>query len=463
MKVLGNGCSALLFASHVLAYLIDDKLNFSLGIIELLKGKTLSKLNIEREAQKIIIKYEKILGPRKFDYIVVGAPSGGISHFSMAINAPYLPCHFLKTPIYRRNWWLRSNDPDDIKKYFKRSMEIINAIWKINKDCEIIIHYDPIHDRWIVSNGNTLRFKFQALPQAYKQFIRNHLNKDGTIIFTNVQQLWGQYIIRDRLFFQVGGANGYSYKDFIQGSSNIDLWLQENKSKHRGGWDLNQYNLGTFEIQERPESEWGNPLELKNSTEEFCVNEGFNYLCISTNNYNLSGLLGTYAFYRKFRKSNHLPRGFGIEIYVTGLNSAISRSHYLPIWLVFTPKGSLGYLERFLIQLNKDLPDVPSNFLLVPFPAGFKTQKPHWPDSVLLSDWKKTIQNNVKELKMLQVLGYKKGEIKTGILGQAFKMPKIFEEAYNWGRKFSLEKTENLDIEDIKWVINKSGLKIEPL
>jgi len=461
MKIIGNGSSALLFASHVLAYLTDDKLSFdTLRVINLLRGKKLSDMNMEKEAENIIKFYEKILGPRRFEYIVIGAPSGGIAHFSMALDAPFLSVHFLKVPIYRRNWWLRSNDPDDVKKYFERSMEIVTPIWKSNENCNIIIHYDPIHDRWIVSNGNTLRFKFRVLPEAYKRFIKRHLKKDGTIIFTNIQQTWNQYVIKDRIFFQAGGADGFQSEDFINGSEAINAWLKDFKSKHRGGWDINQCGLGSFEIKKRPESEWGNPIEFRDSTKNFCEKEGYNFLCVTTDDYNLPGLLGTYAFYRKFTKSNLSPRGFDIEIYICGLNSSIARSLYLPIWLVFSPRGSLEYLEKFLNQLKKDLPDVPRNFLLVPFPTGFKTQDLHWPDSVLFSDWKKLIQKFMPEQGKLQTLVYK-DEIKTGIVGQAFKLPKIFKEAHKWGKKLPLKKMEPLDVKDIRWAVEKAKLNID--
>ncbi|MHA1378625.1 MAG: hypothetical protein ACTSRG_09605 [Candidatus Helarchaeota archaeon] len=462
MKIIGNGSSALLFASHVLAYLTDDKLSFeTLRLIELLRGKKLSKLDIEKEADQIIEVFNRILGSHsRFPYILIGAPSGGIAHFSMALGAPFLPCHFLKTPIYRKNWWFRSNDPDDFKKYFKRSLEVVTPIWKNNENCNVIIHYDPIHDRWIVSNGNTLRFKFRTLPKAYIQFIKQHLKKDGKIIFTNVQQTWNQYVIKDRIFFQVGGADGFQSEEFIEGSPKINSWLKKFKSKHRGGWDINQSNLGNYNIERRPESEWGNPPEFKDSTKEFCHAEGIDYLCISTDDYNLPGLLGTYSFYRKFMKSNLPPRGFDVEIYICGLNSTIARSRYLPIWLVFSPKGSLEYLQKFLNQIKEDFKDVPRKFLIVPFPTGFKTQKLHWPDSVLFSDWKKVVQKFMPNPDELQTLVYK-DEIKTGIIGQAFKLPKIFKEAYKWGRKYPLNKMEPLNIEDIKWAVEKAKLNIE--
>ncbi len=459
MKIIGKGSSGLLFASHVLAYLNNDKLSFSIFNLELLRGNKLKKLNMEKEAENIIKNYEKILGSRKFDYMVVGAPSGGISHFSMALDAPFLSCHFLKVPIYRRNWWLQSNDPDDIKKYFERSMEIVDPICTNNENCNVIIHYDPIHDRWIVSNGNTLRFKFRMLPYAYERFIKRHLKKDGTIIFTHVQQTWSQYVIKDRIFFQAGGADGFESQEFIQGSPEMDEWLRKFKSKHRGGWDLNKLG-NNFEIRQRPESEWGNPPEFKESTKEFCEKEGYDFLCVSTDDYNLPGLLGTYAFFRKHEKSKLTPRGFAVEVYICGLNSSIAKSRYLPISLVFSPRGSLEYLEKFLEQLKVDFPEVPKNFVLVPFPTGFLTQDLHWPDSVLFSDWKKLIQKYMDEPSKLETLVYK-DEIKTGIVGQAFKLPQVFKKAHDWGKKFPLERMERLDLEDIIWVINKARLKIE--
>ena len=428
--------------------------------IPLQRAKKITRLNMEMEAERLIQKFEEVLGNRKFQYIVVGAPSGGISQFCTALDAPFLPCHFLRVPMYRRYKFLFSNDPDDITGYYKASMEIVEPIIKNNENCNAIMHYDPIHDRPLVSTCHTLRFKYRYLPNAYKQFILQHLKDNGTVIFTHIQQTWPQFIVNDRAFFQVGGADGILPEEFLNGSEQIEMWTQKMNFPYCGGWNLNDCGLGTFERRDRPESEWGNPPELKEATQAFCEEKKLNFLTITTSDYNLPGILGTYAFHKKFEKSNLSPRGVALEIYTGTFYSAIPRSRYLPVWVVFPPFGSYEYASRFLEQLYSEFPELPRKIALATIPAGYTGQKFHFSDSIPFKQWKDLVLKYTDHPSDLTVNYFKGDKITHGTVRIVLAYPKMYAEAWKWGQQFSLEQFTPLEVEDIIWAVKKAGLDL---
>ncbi len=459
MKLEHFYSSSLTFTQHVLAGITDSEIKFPTMYIPIQRAKGVAKLNMEDEARWLMDKFEETLGNRKFKYIVVGAPSGGISQFSMALDAPFLPCHFLRVPMYRQYKFLFAHDPDDIAGYYKASMEIVEPIIQNNEYCNAIMHYDPIHDRPLVATCHTLRFKYRTLPDAYKEFIRNHLEKDGTIVFTHIQQTWPQYIIDDRIFFQLGGADGVLPEEFATGSERIDRWAEEMNIPQRSGWDLNDAGVGTFEKRARPESEWGNPPELKDATKKFCETNGFNFLCITTDDYNLPGILGTYAYHRKFQNSNLPPRGIALEIYTATFSAGIPRSRYLPMWAVFPPEGSYNYISKFLAQVLSDFPEIPRKFALTTIPTGFLEQKFHFSDSITFKQWKDLLLHYTDAPEDLTVILYKGDKITYGTVKILLSYPKLYAKAWEWAQQFPLQECAPLELEDIKWAVTRAGLK----
>lgn len=460
MKLTDFYSSSLAFTQHVLAGITDSKIEFPAWYIPIQRVGKVAKLDMEKRAHLLMQQFQNILGNRKFKYIVVGAPSGGISQFSIALDAPFLPCHFLLVPMYRRFKFLFSHDPDDLAGYYQTAMEMIEPITQNNPNCNAIMHYDPIHDRPLVSTCHTLRFKYRYLPEAYEEFILNHLEENGTVIFTHIQQTWPQFIIDDRIFFQIGGADGIEPAEYLNGSEKIDRWAKEMNIEHTGGWDLNECGVGTFTKQNRPESEWGNPPEFKDATKTFCEERNLNFLCITTEDYNLPGILGSYAFYQKFSKSNLPPRGIALEIYTATLYSAIPRTRYIPLWAVFPPSGSYEYISKFLKQLLAEFPEIPRKFALTTIPAGFLEQKYHFSDSITYMQWKNLFLQYAEDPSDLTVIYYKGDKITHGPVRILLAYPKLYSEAWNWGQNFPLEEFAELEIEDITWAVEKANMKI---
>lgn len=227
---------------------------------------------------------------------------------------------------------------------------------------------------------------------------------------------------------------------------------------YNGGWNLNECGLGSFEKCLRPESEWGNPPELKDATQSFCEKYKLNFLVISTDDYNLPGILGTYAFQRKFEKSNLSPRGVALEIYTATFYSAIPRTRYLPLWVVFPPIGSYKYASKFLERLYSEFPDLPRHTALTTIPAGYAEQKYHFSDSITFKQWKSLLLKYSDSPANLRIIHYKGDEITYSPLKIIMVYPKLYSEAWNWGQEYALESFVSLTTEDLKWAAQKAEL-----
>src|SRR5512139_3572022 len=188
-----------------------------------------SAIDVEAAAQQHIDEYDGLDGP--FDAILVGAPNGGVAHLANALGAPFLSQHFVFS--FRGN-----GATDDVAAYQRHGASLAGPILARNPHVAVINHYDPVHDRWLISSLNHIRLKLLSLPEAYRRFISARLRPGGTLVFVDCTSTWRQYRIGPRHTFQVGGLGGLSDQSFLE------------------RWPLD------FPLEEQSESEWGALPEL---------------------------------------------------------------------------------------------------------------------------------------------------------------------------------------------------------
>ena len=140
---------------------------------------------------------------------------------------------------------------DDIVAYRRHGDRLAEPILARNPNVAVINHYDPVHDRWLVSSLNHIRLKVLSLPRVYQEFIRTRLRPGGTLVLIDCTWPWQQYRIGPRHTFQVGGLGGLSDREFLEGSARVP------------GWSLD------LPLESQPESEWGTLPQLGDSLEDF--------------------------------------------------------------------------------------------------------------------------------------------------------------------------------------------------
>lgn len=366
-----------IFGSKVRIWLATSNLK-NLGI----EKSLIKHATIENAANWVASHYNPPTNS-KFNYILIGAPSGAVSHLAALLKAPFLSQHFLL--IIRE----KERNPDDIQTIFKSGLDAAQTLKEINgKDIETIIHYDPVHDSFLLKYLDTIRFKIRKLPQVYREFMLKHVEKEGIILFFDVRYMWRHYRVEDNITFQVGGLGGISPDEYLSGSERLRKWLCPQRSKV-DSWNLNnEYPLETY-----PESEWGTVDYLEKETKEFANENGFNFYKIHVTHPEKVSEMVFNLFTELLKKTSKEINSFFFDCFTT-INPLFNlQISSVPIWLPFNCEDSFQFAERMIKKINQ--------IKTVENPKIFLTLIPNFtstPDEVPLSQWTsltEKLSNNV--------------------------------------------------------------------
>lgn len=180
---------------------------------------------------------------RKYQAIVLGSPGGGVAHLAALLGAPLLPVCGLVGVRHRI-------DPDDMEGYLATGTEAARLLSPDGR-FEVIVHYDPIHDRDLVRHAALLRVRLLSLPRAYREFIREHLAPGGTLILAEGTYPWPQVELAPGVWLQVGGLGGISPQEYLRDYP------------------------PPGEAVARRESEWGCPEPFSQDVREFAAESGY--------------------------------------------------------------------------------------------------------------------------------------------------------------------------------------------
>ena len=289
----------------------------------------------------VVSEYPK----RKYDCIIVGAPSGGVGHLASLVGAPFLTQHFLFS--------FRGHFPiDNSLHYLDECRGASETILRNNPDLSAIIHYDPIHDRFLVKKTGYVRVKLLNFPQTYRRFLKESLNPNGTIILIGCQYPWLQYEIADRLYYQLGGLGGVTPQEYYDGSERIENYIK--REKHIGdfrssGFTHRNWLLKGYEPEEHPESEWGLIKTLADDVRNFATMNSFKVVELELDHPDELSEIVFNAFGDLIKKE-HPDRGPRIFLdSFTNSSPAFNRKvSARPLWLPFICDDSFEFACRIM-------------------------------------------------------------------------------------------------------------------
>ena len=321
------------------------------------------KINSTLASRWVVEKYP----PKEYNAVLVGAPSGAVAHLASLLRAPFLTQHFLIGIRHPRL------DPDDVHAIVGYGLGAAKALSTGNGDLEVIVHYDPVHDRFLSSCMNTVRIKLAGLTRAYREFIEKNLSPEGTIFFLNVEYSWRQLAVEERIHVQIGGLGGISDEEYLYGSEEIDRWLESLGSKHRGGWILEDYS-----VEEMPESEWGTYPGLGEELREFAGDNGYRFVEIRARRPEDISVLVAELYLSRTKRDRWFFDNF------TSINPTFNlETGTIPVWLPFNCRDSYEFAERFLKERRE---------LLGPNATIYYTLTPNFivtPDQVEARAWRR--------------------------------------------------------------------------
>mgnify|MGYP001037252707 CR=1 FL=1 len=300
-------------------------------------------LSIHREA----------LAGRKFDCLFIGASNGGSLHLADIMHVPILGSGV-------NIFVSRESDPDDVKGFVEFGRSIADGFLSANKHVEVVIHLDPIHDRTNLAKVFHFRVKFW-LPNAYRTFIREHLNEGGNLVLFDVQEPWLHYKLDERLYYQAGGLDDLTPEEFVFGSKRIDEWLADIGASHRGGWGIEG---------ERPykrfDDEFGNSPEMATEMKEFAQDEGFHLIHVKVKRSHDLSALCTYLIHKAMMDEKIRPKGVILEQYTQCVPLAVRRLTLLPVWTYFVSRTSFKDARRMLDTVFSEYLDEAEELVFLP-------------------------------------------------------------------------------------------------
>lgn len=354
--------------------------------------------------------------PGKFPAVVLGVAQGGATaHLALDLGAPFLPQAFVLT-------MKGGSYNGEVEPYFRLSVDLARKIAQNNPGVMTIQHYDPIHDGWLTRFVNHLRIKLVDLPETYRRFLRERLEPGGSVVYLEGEASWLRYRVGERSVFQVGGWGDISPEEFLQGSERISEYC------HQTGMKSSSWALPGYPLERGPESEWGSEAGLADALEQFCHEEGFEFVRISLPNPNDFNRLAFRANGELLRQEGKEPAGVVVEMFSQFDAQAVQQGNLLPLWLIFNTLDSLRFLEEMTPEFPMGKPVFFSplaTFSMTPDLApwtgwekalqGFDVRligaRPgHYPaDARALLDWSAPLQRWVEEQKTVPVMARLKG------------------------------------------------------
>jgi hypothetical protein len=329
-----------------------------------LSRKLVSSIRTGDLADWNVAQMEEGIPDKKYETIVLGAPSGGAAYLASCLGAPFLSHTFLAS-------FRQRNHPDDIAKYQRKGEELITPILSNNGDLHIVNHYDPVHDRFLIGHVNHVRMKLLDLPAAYADFIKRRLSPTGKLIVLNCAAQWGQYAIKPRYTFQVGGLGGLTDVEFTRGSERLDAWLQAQGSRQRGGWQLPMH------WSRQPESEWGSLPPFVDAVRAFGDRHDIPVRVVTQDQVEGFSRLAFHAWQWLYYLLGMRPLAVLVDGFIQMNASAPRKSAVLPLWLPFNCADSRDFLAQMIPEFPDDTP-----VLFQPWPSFSPG-----PDTVTTQEW----------------------------------------------------------------------------
>lgn len=281
---------------------------------------------------------------RKYKTILLGAPSGGVSHIGSILDAPFLTTHFLYC-------FRDTRGIDDVDATLATAKTLARRMARRNPDIHLVAHCDPIHDRPVLIFINHIRAKLLSVPRAYERFIADRLEPGGTVALINCTYPWLQYRVGPRISYQIGGLGGVPDTEYIDGSARIDDYLEKHGSRRRGGWSLRGERCG---LEKMPESEWGAMPGFNESVRELARRRGWRVIELTADHPDKFGELAFELHLEASRRDGVEPAYVFADCFNQLDPAANLKSRLLPLWLPYYCDISYAYAERMLEKAPAD-------------------------------------------------------------------------------------------------------------
>lgn len=335
------------------------------------------EIDPESSAEWVTGGYKK----EKYPGVILGAPGLAAVFLSGLTGYPFLP----QPLLYNAR---RDMSKDDAQAYLEAGREIASPLVKKNPGIEATIHFDPVHDRFLIGRVVFVRLKYLYLPTAYSDFIEKRLEPGSPVILLDCKYPWLRAEIEDRLFFQLGGLGGISPDEMIDESETLKSYRKRWGASSEASWDID------YTYSEGPESEWGSTGPFLDQASETAARFGHKPIRVSHNH---PGELSKRVF--KLHLNQWDGPGEPENLYIAVFTHTEPRFPYstgtVPFWLPFITDDNIPLLEEMLEEWKShSRSGEKSGKVYMTLHPSFCSP----PDLVRLETWKSILGNYFNEI-----------------------------------------------------------------
>ncbi len=316
---------------------------------------------------------------------ILGAPGLAAVFLSGLTGFPFLPQPLLFNA--RRDMKL-----DDAQAYLDAGLELAEPLIEKHPDIEATIHYDPVHDRFLIKRMVFVRLKFLTLPPAYKDFVERRLIPGAPVILLDCGFQWLRAEVSRRIFFQLGGLGGFAPQDFVDEIQVLREYRVDWGASSDSSWGIDKpYSFG-------PESEWGSTGAFIEDAEEWCRKSDHRPLRVSHDDPgDLSRLV--FNLYRKCRQGSKPPTDVYLAVFTHTEPRFPLVTGCLPLWLPFITHDSRDLAQEILSSWRGTSSTGPEGSVYVTLHPSFCSP----PDLVSIQAWRNLLSGFFKEIHFLGV------------------------------------------------------------
>lgn len=302
---------------------------------------------------------------------IVGAPGLAATFLSGLTGFPFLPQPLLYNA--RRDMKL-----DDAQAYLDAGLELAEPLLAKYPDIEATIHYDPVHDRFLIKRLVFMRLKFLTLPPAYRTFIEKRLIPGSPVIILDCNYQWQRAEISKNCFYQLGGLGGFTPDDYIDEVPVLKDYRKDWGAPSSASWKIDRaYTSG-------PESEWGSTGTFSDEAEECCSGSDHQAIRVAHDHpEDLSRMV--FNLYRNCWQGSTGPRDVYLGVFTHTEPRFPLVTGCLPLWVPFITEESYHFVYDTLKEWHeRDSITEPSGSVYMTLHPSFCSP----PDIVRLENWR---------------------------------------------------------------------------
>ena len=294
------------------------------------------KTDMKKAAEWVVSGYPN----REYPGVVIGAPGLAATFLCGLTGFPFLPQHLLLNARRDMNY-------DDAQAYLDAGKEIGQKLVDKNPGIEATVHFDPVHDRFLIGRVVFVRTKFSELPEVYKKFIAKKLKPGAMVIMLDCTYPWSRAKISDNLYFQLGGLGGFTDRDYIDEIQILRDYRSRWGGTVGGSWKID------LDFETGPESEWGSVGSLLDQTSDLASGLGLNSTRY-THNHPGDLSRAVFRLYRRCWDGPDRPKNIYTGVFSHTEPRFPLVTGALPIWLPFITDENLALADDILSEWRRD-------------------------------------------------------------------------------------------------------------